>query len=370
MSECYLDWFKKRMPLLEQKGVVSLLCSSVSTPMNLLNRHLSEQEDLLNRRIETPNPDGLPVLLESVAELYHVPEKNILLTQAATNAIFLLNMALVGRGQNVIVENPAYQPLWQTPELIGADVRFVTRQEPHFGIDFQMLESSLTKKTKLVWLTNTHNPSGHLMTAEELIDLSERVHHINPETHIVIDEVYLDMVPGRPKPAFLLYDNLITISSLTKVYGLGHLRCGWIFAKEKILQQIKPIQILVDGIGSAYLESVASIAMDFLPEYHMRAMNLVSENRNILRSYIEPLLEKKLLSGSIPDSGCICFLKIPSCTDSCSIVDRLEKELNLFVTPGVFFGKPDYIRLGYGGSPDVLREGLERFQYGLTKTCS
>jgi len=180
-----------------------------------------------------------------------------------------------------------------------------------------------------------------------------------------VDEVYLDFLEVRPPPAFLLDNGFITVSSLTKVYGLSILRCGWIAAEETILRQIRYNQVFVDGIGSRYLEALSTIVMENLDEYRTLSRNVVLKNRQVLSEMMPPPLKKGKIFGSLPDAGCLYFPEIPGIKNTDALVNYLEKEHKVCVAPGRFFGKANHIRIGFGGSPNKLREGLKRFIKGL-----
>ena len=367
MKNDYLTWFKNQ--LLELHGredIISLVSSSVDEPWTVFNWQMSDHfgKDL-TQRLSEPNPWGLSKLKELISSQYNINAQNIILTKGATNAIFLICQCLLELEDEVLVETPCYEPLWKTPELVGARVIFISRREPDYSFDLKEIAQKVSKKTRLLILTNIHNPTGSFLSIDDLLSILEVVRSKNKEIKILVDEVYLDFLEDRPPPAVLLDNGFITISSLTKVYGFSFLRCGWIAAEEKILRKIRYNQVFVDGIGSRYLEAISTSVMENLDEYRTLSGNVVSKNRQVLAEMMAPLLENGKIYGSLPDAGCLYFPEIPGIKNTDSLVDYLEKEHKVCVAPGRFFGKQSHIRISFGGSSNKLREGLKRFIQGL-----
>ena len=367
MKNDYLTWFKNQ--LLELHGredIISLVSSSVDEPWTVFNKQMRDHfgKDLM-RRLSEPNPWGLLKLKELISSQYGINAQNIILTQGATNAIFLICQCLLEYDDEVLVETPCYEPLWKTPELVGARVIFISRKEPDYSFDLKEIAQKVNKKTRLLILTNIHNPTGSFLSVENLLKILEIVRSKNMETKILVDEVYLDFLNDRPPPAVLLDNGFITISSLTKVYGLNILRCGWIAAEETILRQIRYNQVFVDGIGSKYLEAISTIVMENLDEYRTLSRNVVSKNGKVLSEMITPLLKKGKICSSLPNAGCLYFFEIPGIKNTEVLTDYLKNEHKVCVAPGRFFGKQNHIRISFGGSGKKLREGLKRFIEGL-----
>jgi len=367
MKNDYLTWFKNQLLELHGKeDIISLVSSSVDEPWTVFNQQMSNHsgKDLM-QRLSEPNPWGLSKLKELISSQYGINAQNIILTQGATNAIFLICQCLLCRGDEVLVEIPCYELLWKTPELVGARVTFISRRDPDYSFDLKEIAQKVSEKTRLLILTNIHNPTGSFLSVENLLKILEVARSKNKEIKILLDEVYLDFLEDRPEPAVLLDKGFITVSSLTKVYGLSILRCGWIAAEETILRQIRYNQVFVDGIGSRYLEAISTIVMENLDEYRTLSRNIVSKNRQVLAEMMTPLLKKSKIYGSLPDAGCLYFPEIPGVQNTDALTDYLINEHKVCVAPGWFFGKPNHIRIGFGGSPNKLREGLKRFIKGL-----
>ncbi|MDI6739688.1 MAG: pyridoxal phosphate-dependent aminotransferase [Candidatus Edwardsbacteria bacterium] len=357
----YLTWFKDLDVRLQGgKDVHLLMFSNVYEPLDLLQCHVREHWDELNTLQSYNNDWGHPVLLERIASRYGVAPANILLTNGCTNAIYLSIISHVRKGDRVVCETPAYQPLWSTAERIGANIRWLKRQPPRFEVDPDKLARLISKRTSLVVLTNLHNPSGAHLGQRQLKDIAKAVRAKNKRTRILMDEVFRDFEPGEPEPAAAVDPIYISTGSLSKVYGLSHLECGWIFADKKTIAAATPYFVMAEGNGSRYLESLSAVVFARLDEYLARSRSIVAGNRKALGQVLEPLVCDGRLEGAIPEHGCIWFPAVAGAKNADSFVRYAERQYDIFVVPGKYFGDPARIRIGFGGRPEQVLNGLER----------
>ncbi len=368
MRSRYLDWYKTRMPRIHgSPGIISFLSSSVPEPWDLIHELPTQNQMDFRRLLKIPNPWGHPKLLSIIAKKYSGKTETIVLTQGATNAIFLLCQTLLKPGDHVLVEHPFYEPLRETPELAGARVEFFRRDSGTGIVDFDEFEKAVGSDTRLIILTNTHNPTGACLRDEDLRKILTMAVRKNPAIRILVDEVYLDFLDSRPSPACLLDPRFITVSSLTKVYGLNFLRCGWICGDPSLCREVRRRQVLVDGIGSIYLESLSYLVMSRLNRFLQRSLSRVNANRQQVKKYLDPLISRGVLTGTIPDHGCICFMQMKTVKHPDSFLETLEIDHNIYLAPGRFFGDDQAFRLGFGGDPEMVEQGLERLVEILEK---
>ena len=179
--------------------------------------------------------------------------------------------ATVEPGDEVLVEHPTYELLVSTLQYLGASVRyFERRMEDGFRLDPAEVERQITSRTRLIVITNLHNPSGALADEETLRavgDIAKRHHAL-----VLVDEVYLEaMFDRRPRPALHLGEHFLVTSSLTKAYGLSGLRCGWVLAAPELAQRMWHIHDLY-GVNAAHpAELLSVIALDNLERVSARA---------------------------------------------------------------------------------------------------
>jgi aspartate/methionine/tyrosine aminotransferase len=337
----------------------------VYEPLDLLERHIKDHWDEL-RQLQSYNNDwGHPVLKQLIADRYGVTPDNILLTNGCTNATYLAIVSHVKAGDTVVCEVPAYQPMWQTAERISARIKWLKRRPPRYDVDPDELTSLVDRKTSLVVLTNLHNPSGAILARRQLKNIAAAVRRKNKRTRILMDEVFRDFVPGKPTPASAIDPIYITTGSLSKVYGLSHLECGWIMADTRTIKHCWPFFVLSDGNGSRYLESLSAVVFKHLDAYLSRSLGIVSRNRKALCESMEPLIADGLLEGNIPEHGCIWFPSVAGQKNADACARLLEKKHHTYVVPGKYFGDPARMRIGFGNRPELVKPAVERLAAAL-----
>jgi len=366
-DDTYLNWYKQRMGQVVSPGAWSLMSSSISEPWEMLKSlHVSPSDPVFERRYQTPNPYGLPDLIARIGRQYGVPETNVLVCQGATGGIYLVARSFLNPGDRVLVESPGYEPLWLSPRLCGAAVDRLPRPAGHVPTP-QEVSERMTPKTRLIIVTNMHNPTGKEMSREAIRNIVSAARSVTPDVRVVVDEIYLDFNPRRESASWDLDSAIVSVSSLTKVYGLSILRCGWIFAATDVLRTLRDNQVLVSGIGSRYLETLSTLVFDNLDACRSRSLSILNRNRPLLKRAVQPLLEKGVLEGEIPEYGCISFFRVPGVENTQVLTDYLERKYRVYCVPGRFFDAPDHIRIGIGAlTPARLKEALQRFVDGVT----
>jgi aspartate/methionine/tyrosine aminotransferase len=363
MKTAYLDWYiDLEARLHRQTDCHILLASSIYEPTELLKKHLKDFHDRhFEKLIDVPDGGNHQILIDRIAERYVISADRITITRGVSNALYLICRTLLQNGDHVIIESPVYEPLVAVPDYIDTNITLLKRNPPDYSIDPNELKNAIRDNTGLVILTNPHNPSGALLTDKQLIEISGIVRSRNEKVKILVDEIYHDFVPGFKTPSALLDDCFITANSLTKVYGLGILHCGWIIADPATINKIKRYQVLTEGSGSRFLESLAALVIENLDTYLDRSLEIVAKNRELFCEHMDYLIEKDILSGRIPEYGCIYFPRINNSSDTTELAKSLAARHRIYVVPGHFFGEPAHLRIGFGGQPDKLKASLEKF---------
>lgn len=301
------------------------------------------------------NDEGFEPLLERIAARYRVTTDRVATATGTSGANFLVYAALVGAGDEVLVEQPGYDPLAGSARLLGAQVRtFERRFEEGYRLDVERCVGSMTPRTRLVVVTNLHNPTGVAAAVGELRALGERalVHGV----HVLVDEVYLDAAEGQPRTsAASLGDPFIVTSSLTKSYGLAGLRCGWVIGSPDIIRRVRRARDLVDGVGAFPAEVLSVVAFDHLDALQRRSRALLEGNLALVRAF---MATRRDLACVDPSGGTVCFPRLVSEPDAARFVRLLLERYETAVVPGQFFGAPRHVRLSFGGDRETLAQGL------------
>ena len=308
------------------------------------------------------NENGYAPLLESIAARYGLETTQVTTAQGASGANFLACAALLEPGDEVLVETPGYDPLLGAPRLLGARVnQFVRDFNDGFALDPDRVQGALTPRTRLIIVTNPHNPSGVLADPEALESIGQiaRAHG----ARVLLDEVYLDVAQASGSSPAVEADRtfahrddaFVCTNSLTKSYGLSGLRCGWILSSSDVAERIRRTRDVVDGTGSIVSERLAVAAFLHLERLLHRATSLLEANRPIIRAWLD---SRKDLAWA-PSSGTVVFPRLRRVDDSSVFAERLLEERETAVVPGKFFQAPSHIRIGFGGPADTLRSGLQ-----------
>jgi len=347
----YMSWAKHRAP-----AKLDLAAS------NLLGCDLDDLEGAREAlSLDGANPDGYPPLVDAIAAHYGVDASRVMTASGCSGANLLAIAASVEAGDDVLMEKPYYDPLIGTARLVGAEVRcFDRRFEDGYRLDLDEMRRAMTPRTKLIILTNPHNPSGVVLDDESI-----RAAAAVAAEHgaaLLVDEVYLDIVNilaegRRHTPAALLAPNAISTSSLTKSYGLNALRCGWAIASPGVAERIRRARDVVDGIGPVPIERLSALAFAQMDRLSDRARGLVEMNLGVFRLWAAGV---KSLSLAAPAGSTVVFPRVEGVADTRVMAELLLREHDVAVVPGHFFGEPRNIRISLAGRPNVLRDGLAK----------
>jgi aspartate/methionine/tyrosine aminotransferase len=302
------------------------------------------------------SPYGYPPLIERLAAKTKVPEECLVSTIGTSMANYLALSTLVERGDEVLVEKPTYDPLLAILHHLGARVlRFERRFEKGFRIGLGELERRITPTTRLIVTCNLHNPSSALTGEESMVRIGEMAAAVG--ARVLVDEVYLEALFDEPwRSAFHLGPNFVVTSSLTKAYGLSGIRCGWILAEPAVTRRMWQLVDITYGIAAHPAEQMAVAALDELDRLRARARGLLAINRELVNEF---LAGRQDLQCEPSRHGTTVFPRLGAgrVTD---FVELLRTSFETSVVPGEFFEAPQHFRLGFCGTTEALRGGLER----------
>lgn len=348
----YLTWAKTRQaPAIDLAGSNLLHCTM---------DELAGAREALD--LSTPSGEGYAPLLDAIATLYGCAPGRIVTAPGCSGANFVTIAALVGPGDEVVIEHPTYDPLVGVCRLMGATVRsFSRRFEAGYRVEVDAVRPFLGPRTKLVIISRPHNPTSAIVPDGTLVELGSLAASVG--AWVLVDEVYLDganlLVTGRPafRPAAMLDGPFISTSSLTKSYGLAGLRCGWAVAPEAIVDRLRRTRDLVDVVSSAPSDRLSVLAFSERARLADRAKGLLTRNIGLAKAFLgrHPRLEV-----AVPPQASVIFPRMKGVSDAGPFVDRLLAEEGVAVAPGRFFDAPSQFRVSLAGRTDVLEEGLSR----------
>ena len=287
-------------------------------------------EDL---EISGPSFYGFPPLQQALAKHCGVEPDRIVAATGTSMANYLVLSALLKPGDEVLIEQPTYELILAAAKQIGAAItRFSRTHESGFALDPAAVERAVTPRTRLIVIGNLHNPSSALADEATIRQVGEIARAVN--ARVLVDEVYLDAAFEKaPRSAALLGDHFIVTSSLTKVYGLSGLRCGWIVAEPELAKAMWRLNDLIGVIPAHLAELVSVIALGELPRILAAVRKRLDTNRAILNRFFDSRVDLEVARQPF---GTIAFPKLLRGSVD-RLADVLRNKYETTVVPGKYF---------------------------------
>lgn len=317
--------------------------------------------------LTTTVPYAYEPLRDRIARHTGAPAECIVHASGTSMANHLAMAAVLNAGDEVLMEQPAYGPLLDLAKYLGARIKRIPRRfEDGFALDVGEVEAAVTSKTRLIVLTNLHNPTGALISAETLREVGAIALQVG--AYVLVDEVYLEMLFDDDAPfAFRIgrelggWNPFIVTSSLTKLYGLSGLRCGWILANPELAERMWLLNNLFAASPAHAVERMSVMAFDHLAQFRERARGILQANRPLLDAFLD---SRPDLQCFRPPAGTVVFPRLTN-GETGRFLELLRDKYETTVVPGRFFEMPQHFRLGIGGETAALRAGLQRLAAAL-----
>jgi len=269
--------------------------------------------------------------------------------------------AILEPRDEVLIEHPAYGPILDVARYLRTNVkRFPRIKEIGWAVDPQAILNCITPKTRLIVITNLHNPTSALTPNSVLREIGEIARSVG--ALVLVDEVYLDAVyEGTPRTSFRLGPEFVVTSSLTKVYGVSGLRCGWILARSDLAWKMRRLNDLYSATP-VYPGLLLDVAVfKHLNRLREKARRIVDKDRKLLRDF---LVQQSGLSAVWTDWGTTSFVQLTD-GNADDFLERLRTKFDTSAVPGRYFEMPDHFRIGMGVNSEMFGEGLDRISRAL-----
>lgn len=310
--------------------------------------------------------NAFELVRSAIATYNAVPVEETIPALGTTHALWLAYSSLTSPGDEIVVEEPAYEPLVAIGEGMGVRVRRFTRPAAaHFHLDLASIARAMSARTRAVVLTNLHNPSGARATDHELREAARTA-----ELHgamLVVDEVYApfdELVDDRgvfTRSARHLAPNIVAVSSLTKCYGLGPERIGWLLGPREIVKRAEDVLVATSGTFPLSHARQAVRAFREIKTLAARSRGIVMGKRD----YVARWAQAHGWGWSAPTDGLFGFVSISGRGDLTPLVEEAARIRGVLVTPGAFFGAPDGFRVAWSASEGDLKAGLLHLEHFL-----
>jgi len=348
----YMHWAKTRPKVkydLALSGILNLPFAELDATI----------EDL---DLNGDNSYGYRPLVDALAAHCEIePDSVVTISGGTSMANHLAMAAALEHGDEVLIEEPTYDPILAVAEHLGASIkRFPRSFENGFRVDVDELAKQISPRTRLIVLTNLHNPSSALVDSETLKQIGELARSVG--ARVLVDEVYLEaMFEAAPRSSVHLGPEFIATSSLTKGYGLSGLRCGWILAEPDFAQRMRLLNDIFGAIGPQPAERLSVVALAKLPKVIARAKKILETNRAVLSEFLDSREELQVVRT---ESGTTSFPRLLKgrVEDLCAV---LTEKYDSAVVPGRFFESPQHFRVGMCAEPELFSNGVTRLGMAL-----
>ena len=323
----YMHWSKTL-----SRARFNLATSGVAPfPLRELPINLTELE------INGDNSYGYAPLQHAIAAHHDVDPECVVESAGTSMANHLAMAAIIESGDEVLIEYPAYGPIMDIAHYLEANVKRFTRAEDNgWAIDPKAVRDCITPKTRLIVITNLHNPTSVLTAESVLRELGDTARSVG--AMVLVDEVYLDAVyENTPRTSFHLGPEFVVTSSLTKVYGVSGLRCGWILAQPDLAWKMRRLNDLYSATPVHPGELLSVAAFEHLEELRERARWIVEADRKLLRDF---LAEQSKLSAVSTAWGTTSFPRLLN-GNAEAFLKRLRSKFDTSAVPGRFFEMPN-----------------------------
>ena len=329
-------------------------------------RHFSELGiDLNDLPIRYGYHRGNPELRQLIAEQYEgLSAENVIVTTGASEANFAMVASLVGSRDNVVVEYPNFPSLYEVPLSLERDVTFFNLTfDEKFKPNLSKLAERLKKDTRLVVLSHPNNPTGSTMSEEELREVVELVE--SRDAYLLMDETYRQLTFGKVLPPVAsLSPRAISITGMSKAYGLPGIRIGWAVADKRMVEAMVAVREQLTICNSAIGEVIAAAVLRTGNAIVQKIRSELAANYEVLREW---MLHQDRLEWVEPEGGAVCFPKLKGSRSTLDLCRLLVEKYRTFTVPGYVFGMDPHLRLGFGGDNEELRQGLGRLGTALSE---
>jgi aspartate/methionine/tyrosine aminotransferase len=347
----YMHWSKT-----QSRARFNLATSGVAPfPLRELPMNLEELE------INGDNNYGYTSLQQAIGMHYGVDPECVVESAGTSMANHLAIATILEPGDEILIEHPAYGPILDVARYLEADVkRFLRTEENGWAIDPAEIRRCITPKTRLIVITNLHNPTSALTPESVLREIGDIARSIS--ALVLVDEVYLDAVyEETPRTSFRLGPEFAVTSSLTKVYGVSGLRCGWILAQPDLAWKMRRLNDLYSATPVYPGELLSVAAFQHLDLLRERARQTVEADRKLLHDFLK---QQSAISAVQTKWGTTSFMRLRDGNADKFLV-RLRSEFDTSAVPGRFFEIPDHFRIGMGVNTEMFVEGLDRIGRAL-----
>ena len=315
---------------------------------------------------------GTPVLRQAIAEKYRRfydmevdPDANVTVTCGATEAMASVFMALLNPGDEVIIPEPFYENYGPDAILAGASPVFVPFDQPDWKLNPDRLRKAFTSRTKAIIVNTPHNPTGRVLTREEMNLIAELC--IEHDAWAITDAPYEHMVYAGHHHEIATFPGMrertITVSSLSKTWSATGWRIGWIIAPPAQTSPIRKVHDFLTVGAPAPLQTAAAVGFAFGADYY----NQFTADYKARRTFLSDVLHEVGFKFAMPEGAYYIFADFSEISelDDVTFAKWMTQEVGVATVPGSsFYSKKEdgrkFVRFAFCKKQETLNNAAER----------
>jgi len=314
---------------------------------------------------------GLPALRERVASDYphlSLAPEQVVVTAGSQEALYLSLLTLVDEGDEVLIPDPGFVAYPTIVRMAGGTPKFYRMPAARgFAFDAEEFRRALTPKTKAVVCISPSNPTGRVLSRDELRAMAAALE--GSGAYVVSDEIYRDLYFTEERPASVSEfrrERAVVIGGLSKSMSMTGWRLGWLCGDAEVVRSALVLHGYTTTCASTVSQKAALAAWT---DEGAAARASMRETFRARRDRLTALLERELsLRAVVPEGAFYAMVDVSEYGDSMSVAERLL-ERRVVTVPGAAFGAEGegYLRVSFCADLPVLAEGVRRMKEALSK---
>src|ERR1700722_17119053 len=306
-------------------------------------------------------PNGGLDLRERLAREFDLKVGNVIAGSGSDSIMSGIIRAFLCDDDEVLTTDAAFIGFQVLARSRGVTYRTVPYREWHY--DLTALAAAITDKTKIIYLANPNNPTGTIFSKHEF---DEFYRHVPERVLIILDEAYFEYAkdtPRYPDSMHYRYDNVITLRTFSKIYGLAGVRIGYGFAHERLIENLLKVKLPFEPSTLAQAAGIGALADR---EFLHKSLEL---NARGLRFLTTSLREIGLTV--VPSEANFLMIVLPSPEHAARLTDDLLQQ-GIIIRPLAGFGLPNCVRISTGTSEDNQRcvEAIQNLKLEVSLSCN
>jgi len=287
----------------------------------------------------------------------------------AKHSVFNIIQVLADQGEEVLIPSPYWVSYPEMVKFSGAKPVIVsTGADTNFKLTPELLQSSITDKTKILILNSPSNPTGMLYSKEELAPIAELC--VKNNIYVLSDEIYEKLIFDTEEYTSIaslgsdIHNLTFTINGVSKAYSMTGWRIGYMAGNEEIMGYVKKFQDHSTSNPTSISQAAA-----------VQALNEPQETVNSMRDQFKA--RREIITGLFDDISSVSYIKpqgafylfcdFSKLGESNEVAKRILNDVNVAIIPGEGFGAPGYMRISFATSEERIREGVKRISDWVAK---